>query len=148
MTAKIVFNFCISKKNQNFFLQHLCFFQLSGSLLEIRISLQKGLNILCISMIHWKDLFLLFPSAKLRVKILPSTHTTDNQQIRTEIKEEYILFLPKYLAVLHFIRTFAVEFAESSMIGRWCNGNTTGFGSVIPGSNPSRPTTKRIPKST
>ena len=24
--------------------------------------------------------------------------------------------------------------------GRWCNGNTTGFGSVIPGSNPSRPT--------
>ena len=32
-------------------------------------------------------------------------------------------------------------------IGRWCNGNTTGFGSVIPGSNPSRPTTKRIPKS-
>ncbi len=25
-------------------------------------------------------------------------------------------------------------------IGRWCNGNTTGFGSVIPGSNPSRPT--------
>ena len=27
-------------------------------------------------------------------------------------------------------------------IGRWCNGNTTGFGSVIPGSNPSRPTTK------
>ena len=27
-----------------------------------------------------------------------------------------------------------------SKIGRWCNGNTTGFGSVIPGSNPSRPT--------
>ena len=27
--------------------------------------------------------------------------------------------------------------------GRWCNGNTTGFGSVIPGSNPSRPTTKK-----
>ena len=26
------------------------------------------------------------------------------------------------------------------MFGRWCNGNTTGFGSVIPGSNPSRPT--------
>ena len=24
--------------------------------------------------------------------------------------------------------------------GLWCNGNTTGFGSVIPGSNPSRPT--------
>gem|GEM_PF-4282614 len=31
-------------------------------------------------------------------------------------------------------------------IGRWCNGNTTGFGSVIPGSNPSRPTLKIIPK--
>ena len=29
------------------------------------------------------------------------------------------------------------------IIGRWCNGNTTGFGSVIPGSNPSRPTTKK-----
>ena len=28
----------------------------------------------------------------------------------------------------------------ATMIGRWCNGNTTGFGSVIPGSNPSRPT--------
>ena len=28
------------------------------------------------------------------------------------------------------------------VIGRWCNGNTTGFGSVIPGSNPSRPTIK------
>ena len=29
------------------------------------------------------------------------------------------------------------------IIGRWCNGNTTGFGSVIPGSNPSRPTRKK-----
>ena len=97
-------------------------------------------------MIHWKDLFLLFPSTKLHVKILPSTHTPDNQQIRTDIKEEYILFLPKYLAVLQFIRTFAVEFQTIQKIGRWCNGNTTGFGSVIPGSNPSRPTTKKNPE--
>ena len=29
--------------------------------------------------------------------------------------------------------------------GRWCNGNTTGFGSVIPGSNPSRPTSTLHP---
>ena len=47
--------------------------------------------------------------------------------------------------------TFAAEFQQfapvsmvfsqlATMIGRWCNGNTTGFGSVIPGSNPSRPT--------
>ena len=27
----------------------------------------------------------------------------------------------------------------SFMIGRWCNGNTTGFGPVIWGSNPYRP---------
>ena len=32
--------------------------------------------------------------------------------------------------------------------GRWCNGNTTGFGSVIPGSNPSRPTFFRKPLQT
>ena len=32
--------------------------------------------------------------------------------------------------------------------GRWCNGNTTGFGSVIPGSNPSRPTIFRKPLQT
>ena len=39
------------------------------------------------------------------------------------------------MAVCHFFTTFASRF-----LGRWCNGNTTGFGSVIPGSNPSRPT--------
>ena len=32
---------------------------------------------------------------------------------------------------------------QPHILGRWCNGNTTGFGSVIPGSNPSRPTTKK-----
>ena len=81
-----------------------------------------------------------------------------------------ITFSSKYLAVLQIIRTFAVEFQTirprvwaapqqkasflhsvctilAPKIGRWCNGNTTGFGSVIPGSNPSRPTTKRIPRS-
>ena len=26
------------------------------------------------------------------------------------------------------------------MIGLWCNGSTTGFGSVCPGSNPGSPT--------
>ena len=26
------------------------------------------------------------------------------------------------------------------MIGLWCNGSTTGFGSVCPGSNPGNPT--------
>ena len=28
------------------------------------------------------------------------------------------------------------------MIGLWCNGSTTGFGSVCPGSNPGSPTRK------
>ena len=28
------------------------------------------------------------------------------------------------------------------MIGLWCNGSTTGFGSVCPGSNPGNPTRK------
>ena len=28
------------------------------------------------------------------------------------------------------------------MIGLWCNGSTTGFGSVCPGSNPGSPTQK------
>ena len=28
------------------------------------------------------------------------------------------------------------------MIGLWCNGSTTGFGSVCPGSNPGSPTKK------
>jgi hypothetical protein len=27
------------------------------------------------------------------------------------------------------------------MFGLWCNGSTTGFGSVCPGSNPGSPTT-------
>ena len=40
----------------------------------------------------------------------------------------------KNLVVVQKTTTFAPT------IGRWCNGNTTGFGSVIPGSNPSRPT--------
>ena len=30
------------------------------------------------------------------------------------------------------------------MIGLWCNGSTTGFGSVCPGSNPGSPTRKRL----
>ena len=30
------------------------------------------------------------------------------------------------------------------MIGLWCNGSTTGFGSVCPGSNPGNPTQKRL----
>ena len=38
---------------------------------------------------------------------------------------------------------FAAHFKNAAFFGRWCNGNTTGFGSVIPGSNPSRPTTKK-----
>ena len=42
----------------------------------------------------------------------------------------------KNLAVSQIFPTFAAAL----LIGRWCNGNTTGFGSVIPGSNPSRPT--------
>ena len=29
------------------------------------------------------------------------------------------------------------------MIGLWCNGSTTGFGSVCPGSNPGSPTNKK-----
>lgn len=30
------------------------------------------------------------------------------------------------------------------MIGLWCNGSTTGFGSVCPGSNPGSPTLKAL----
>ena len=98
----------------------------------------------CVSVRYGEgSIFALFPSAKLHVKILPSPHIADNQQIRTEMKEEFILFSPKNLAILQFICTFAVEFQTIRLIGRWCNGNTTGFGSVIPGSNPSRPTTKK-----
>ena len=29
------------------------------------------------------------------------------------------------------------------MFGLWCNGSTTGFGSVCPGSNPGSPTTNQ-----
>ena len=47
------------------------------------------------------------------------------------------------LAICQIFTTFAPAFIK---IGRWCNGNTTGFGSVIPGSNPSRPTTEIIQK--
>ena len=43
---------------------------------------------------------------------------------------------PKFLITLH----------PQNTIGWWCNGNTTGFGSVIPGSNPSHPT-KESPSS-
>ena len=35
---------------------------------------------------------------------------------------------------------FAPLSKESVMIGLWCNGSTTGFGSVCPGSNPGNPT--------
>ena len=41
------------------------------------------------------------------------------------------------LANCQIFTTFATALIK---FGRWCNGNTTGFGSVIPGSNPSRPT--------
>ena len=49
---------------------------------------------------------------------------------------------------MHFFRIFFGEtlasFKKSSYfciaIGSWCNGNTTGFGSVILGSNPGDPT--------
>ena len=30
------------------------------------------------------------------------------------------------------------------MFGLWCNGSTTGFGSVCPGSNPGSPTTIQL----
>ena len=30
------------------------------------------------------------------------------------------------------------------MIGLWCNGSTTGFGSVCPGSNPGSPTKEKV----
>ena len=30
------------------------------------------------------------------------------------------------------------------MIGLWCNGSTTGFGSVCPGSNPGSPTQRAL----
>ena len=30
------------------------------------------------------------------------------------------------------------------MFGLWCNGSTTGFGSVCPGSNPGSPTTMQL----
>ena len=33
---------------------------------------------------------------------------------------------------------------ESPMFGLWCNGSTTGFGSVCPGSNPGSPTTIQL----
>ena len=32
---------------------------------------------------------------------------------------------------------------KALMIGLWCNGSTTGFGSVCPGSNPGSPTLKK-----
>ena len=35
---------------------------------------------------------------------------------------------------------FAPLSKERVMIGLWCNGSTTGFGSVCPGSNPGNPT--------
>lgn len=33
--------------------------------------------------------------------------------------------------------------ADMWQLGPWCNGNTTGFGSVIRGSNPRGPTLRR-----
>ena len=48
------------------------------------------------------------------------------------------------VAKKHYLCTRIREgFSLDTKIGRWCNGNTTGFGSVIPGSNPSRPTSAK-----
>ena len=41
----------------------------------------------------------------------------------------------KAIPLHHFSR-------KALMIGLWCNGSTTGFGSVCPGSNPGSPTRK------
>ena len=38
------------------------------------------------------------------------------------------------------VRHFIANFASKSKFGPWCNGNTTGFGSVIMGSSPVGPT--------
>ena len=40
-------------------------------------------------------------------------------------------------------RIFAPLFNRKPQLGLWCNGSTTGFGSVCPGSNPGSPTHKR-----
>ena len=36
--------------------------------------------------------------------------------------------------------TFSLVYRLAPIIGLWCNGNTTDFGSVIGGSNPPSPT--------
>lgn len=51
---------------------------------------------------------------------------------------------------IHKVRNTRYQEVEISLtgfalnIGSWCNGNTRDFGSLIPGSNPSDPTIKRI----
>ena len=47
-------------------------------------------------------------------------------------------------SILPYFQFFVLTLQPQSDFGRWCNGNTTGFGSVIPGSNPSRPTEKTV----
>ena len=56
------------------------------------------------------------------------------------------LFNLKYLAVSHLFCIFAVDIqtVNDEWIGVWCNVNTTGFGSVIRGSNPLTPTIRII----
>ena len=48
-------------------------------------------------------------------------------------------YIKYYLYLCNIIHSVSVK-GYFDWIGVWCNGNTTGFGSVISGSNPLTPT--------
>jgi hypothetical protein len=60
---------------------------------------------------------------------------------RSEKKYKFIWSISVHFSIF---ATLSEESAKK--FGLWCNGSTTGFGSVCPGSNPGSPTDKKRPK--
>ena len=66
----------------------------------------------------------------------------DNDSTLATKKSEKLFgaYNTKHLSLQRFLRKVNL------MFGLWCNGSTTGFGSVCPGSNPGSPTLKALKK--
>ena len=58
---------------------------------------------------------------------------------RSEKKYKFIWSISVHFSIF---ATLSEESAKK--FGLWCNGSTTGFGSVCPGSNPGSPTTMQL----
>jgi hypothetical protein len=62
---------------------------------------------------------------------------------KEKVKNKILIFFDKNLAKNKKCSKFALAIRNyCSLIGPWCNGNTTVFGAVVQGSSPCGPTKK------